>query len=190
MKLQVKNDEQHRASIRLRDAAIVRKLIGMDEDELKAYEAIESVGSKGIASKFVRFRTKMSTTKLAKTLTTLEGKQLIKAVKLQKNTQHVKSYILFNLKPDESTMGSQTVFGTGASFDAPLFDTVSKLCAVFLKQKMKEFVVKNASSEATAEEILAGVLETGAVKVRNMSELLLQYLKRQCNLCLNFIVKL
>lgn len=102
MKVQVKQDEQHRPSIRLRDPMIARKLSTIeDEDEIRTYEVVEQVGTKGIAQRIIKNKTKLSATKIAKTLASLESKQLIKAVKLQKNTQHVKSYVLFHLKLDD-----------------------------------------------------------------------------------------
>ncbi|OQV19884.1 putative DNA-directed RNA polymerase III subunit RPC6 [Hypsibius exemplaris] len=170
-KIQIKTDEQHRPSIRLRDPMIARKLLAIeDEDEIKTYEAIEAVGSKGIASRIIKYKTKQAVTRVAKTLAALESKQLIKAVKLQKNTQHVKSYILFHLKLDDQAGAHITVFGEGTNFDTQGFDMVSKLCTVFLKNRMKDFIQRKMSSEATASEILENVRQTNTVKVDLVEE--------------------
>ncbi|XP_055353581.1 DNA-directed RNA polymerase III subunit RPC6-like [Paramacrobiotus metropolitanus] len=167
MKLQVKPDGP---IIRLRDNSIIKRLQGLDEDEIKTYEAIEAVGNKGIASRYLRIRAgKLSTTRIAKILQTLETKMLIKAVKLQKSANRAsnslqKMYMLAHLQPDEASVGKQTVYGVGTMFDVALFETVSKVCVVELKKRMKEFLQRDVSPDATAEEILAAVVESGAVK--------------------------
>ena len=182
MKVQVRNDEQHRPSIRLRDPMIARKLSAIeDEDEVRTYEVIELAGTKGIASRVIKGKTKLSATKVAKTLASLESKQLVKAVKLQKNTQHVKSYVLFHLKLDDPAAGTNTVFGSGTSFDTQCFDAVSKLSIVFLKKRMKQFIAEKSKlppeqmlplrkSEVTADEVLQSVIAAGIVKVRTTIE--------------------
>ncbi|GAU96538.1 hypothetical protein RvY_07968 [Ramazzottius varieornatus] len=176
MKVQVKQDEQHRPSIRLRDPMIARKLSTIeDEDEIRTYDVIEQVGTKGIAQRIIKNKTKLSATKITKTLASLESKQLIKAVKLQKNTQHVKSYVLFHLKLDDPAAGTHTVFGSGTSFDTQCFEAVSKLSVVFLKSRMKKFIAEKSralpdemiafnKSEATVDEVLQDVIKAGIVK--------------------------
>ncbi|OQV19888.1 hypothetical protein BV898_06156 [Hypsibius exemplaris] len=131
-KIQIKTDEQHRPSIRLRDPMIAAKLLAIeDEDEIKTYEAIEAVGKEHAA------------------------RQELHSV---------------HLKLDDQAGAHITVFGEGTNFDTQGFDMVSKLCTVFLKNRMKDFIQRKMSSEATASEILENVRQTNTVKVDLVEE--------------------
>jgi predicted transcriptional regulator len=77
---------------------------GLEADEKLVYQIIEQSATQGIWIRDIRVQSNLQNPRLQKVLKALEGRQLIKTVKLHTHTSK-KMYMLFNLSPSEELTG-------------------------------------------------------------------------------------
>jgi DNA-directed RNA polymerase III subunit RPC6 len=80
------------------------RLKGLEHDERLVYQIIETSGSTGIWIRDIRTQSNLQNPRLQKVLKALEGRQLIKTVRMHTHSSK-KMYMLFNLSPSEELTG-------------------------------------------------------------------------------------
>lgn len=80
------------------------RLKGLEQDERLVYQIIEQASTTGIWIRDIRLQSSLLNTRLQKVLKALEGRQLIKTVKIHTHSSK-KMYMLYNLSPSEELTG-------------------------------------------------------------------------------------
>ncbi|GAB7365114.1 hypothetical protein MBLNU230_g6204t1 [Neophaeotheca triangularis] len=117
---------------RIRPRDVAGKLTSIAQEDYVIYVQIEDAGQKGLWSRSIKAKVGMSQVLVGKSLTRLENKGLIKAVKNVKSPAQ-KVYMLSHFQPGEELTGG--VFFDGSEIDEALVNELSNLIVFFVRSK-------------------------------------------------------
>jgi len=150
-----KSDQSDQLVYKEFSRVFANKLKGLGSEETLVYQIIQAGGNMGIWTKELKMQSNLQQPQISKILRSLEGRQLIKAVK-SVASKNRKVYMLYELEPSREITGG--AWYTEQEFDGEFISVLTDLCHKFIVRsnvctlgQIAEFVSSSQLSKVKLE---------------------------------------